>query len=164
VLHPLLRWLLPWLTSEHLALLHGLTRKAAHVIEYAILGALWFRAFTRSGTARPPAATWLAVALSAGCAALDEGHQALLADRTGSVADVLLDTLGALAAVVPARLGWGRAADATTGVLLWVAAVGGLVFLVVGLAAGAGGGVLWLAVPLAAGLLVYRRRQGGARG
>src|SRR3990172_4579243 len=44
---PLLRWLLPWAAPEQLAALHGLARKAGHVIEYAILTLLWFRAFRR---------------------------------------------------------------------------------------------------------------------
>jgi VanZ family protein len=163
VLHPLLAWLLPWLTPEHVAVLHGLTRKAAHVTEYAILGALWFRAFTRGGAAGPAPASWLALALSVGCAVIDEGHQTFLPSRTGSAGDVLIDALGALVAVVPARLGGWRAMDAATGVLLWVAAAGGLVMLTLGLAAGAGGGALWLTVPLAAGLLLYRRRKSAAR-
>lgn len=161
LLHSLLQRLAPWLTPEHLARLHGLTRKAAHLTEYAILAALWFRAFTRGGATRPAAAR-LALALSVGCAALDEAHQALVPDRTGSVTDVLLDTLGALAVLVPARLGWWRVTDATTSVLLWVAAGGGLVFLALGLAAGGDGGLLRLTVPLAIVLLIYRWRRRSA--
>jgi VanZ family protein len=162
VLHPLLAWLLPWLTPEHMGLLHGLARKAAHVIEYAILAALWFRGFTLSGVGRS-AATWSALAVSVACAVIDESHQAFVPTRTGSAGDVLIDSLGAVMALVPARLGWGRAAEAGAGLLLWVAAAGGLAALVLELAAGASGGVLWLTVPLAAGLLVYRRRR-AARG
>jgi VanZ family protein len=164
VLHPLLAWLFPWLTTEHLGRLHGLTRKAAHLIEYAVLGALWFHALTRAGAWRRSAAAGLALALSVACAVVDETHQAFVPSRTGSVGDVLIDTLGALTAVVVARLGWGRAADATTGALLWVAALGGLAALAIGLASGAGGGVLWLTVAAAAALLLYRRRKSAARG
>lgn len=162
VLHPLLGWLLPWLTAEHVVLLHGLARKAAHFAEYAILAGLWLRAFTRSGMPVARSA-WLALGAGVACAVVDETHQAFLPSRTGSAADVLLDTLGALAVAVPAGLGWRRAMDATTGALLWVAALGGAVMLAVGLAAGAGGGVLWATVPLAAGLLLYRRRRLAAR-
>ena len=164
VLQPLLSWLVPWLTPEHLARLHGLTRKAAHLTEYAILGALWFRTLTRGGAARPSAAAGLAIAISVACAVVDEGHQAFVPSRTGSVGDVLIDTLGALTAVVVASRGWGRAADATTGALLWVAALGGLGALAVGLASGAGGGLLWLTVAVAAALLLYRRWKSAARG
>ena len=164
VLHPLLAWLFPWLTPEHLGRLHGLTRKAAHLTEYAVLGALWFHALTRAGAWRPSAAAGLALALSVACAVVDEAHQTFVPSRTGSVGDVLIDTLGALTAVVVASLGWGRAADATTGALLWVAALGGLGALAVGLASGAGGGLLWLTVAVAAALLLYRRWKSAARG
>lgn len=161
LLRPLLTWVLPWLTPESMALIHGAVRKSAHAIEYGILGGLWFRAFTRSGTTRA-AAAGLALALSVACALVDEGHQALQPSRTGSLGDVLIDSLGALAVILPARLGWWRAAHATTGVLLWIAAVGGLAALALGLAAGVGGGVLWFTVPAAAGLLIYRWRNGGS--
>ncbi len=163
VLRPLLTWLLPWLTPEHVAFLHGVVRKAAHLTEYAVLAALWFRALTRSAV-RPTAAAWLALAVSVACAVVDETHQTFVPNRTGSAGDVLIDSLGALAAVLPARLGFWRAAEATTGVLLWVAAIGGAVMLTLGVAAGAGGGVLWVTVPVAAALLVYRRRKSATRG
>jgi VanZ family protein len=163
VLDPLLAWLLPWLRLEQLETIHGVLRKTGHVVEYAILGALWFRAFTRSGAARPPAAAWAALALSIAWAAVDEGHQSFVPSRTGSVGDVLIDSLGALGAVVPARLGWRRAADAATGALLWTAAIAGLAALALNLAAGAAGGALWLTVPAAAGALVYRWRRSASR-
>jgi VanZ family protein len=163
VLHPLLAWLLPWLTPEHVTVLHGVMRKAAHLTEYAVLAALWFRAFTRSAVP-PSAAAWLALVASIACAVVDETHQTFVPTRTGSAGDVLIDSLGALAAVLPARLGFWRAAEATTGVLLWVAALGGAVLLALGVAAGAGGGVLWLTVQLASALLIYRRRKSATRG
>jgi VanZ family protein len=163
-LRPLLAWLLPWLTSAHLAAIHGAVRKLAHFGEYAVLAALWFRAFHRSVAARPAVAAGLALAVSVLCAVVDETHQSTLATRTGSAGDVLIDSLGALTAVLLAWLGWSRVSEATTGVLLWVAAVGGLVALALHLAAGAGGGVLWLTVPMAALLLFARRRKRSAQG
>jgi VanZ family protein len=163
VLQPLLTWLVPWLTAEHLRLLHGLVRKAAHLTEYAILAALWFRAFTRTATS-PTTAAWLALAVSVACAVVDETHQALVPTRTGSAGDVMIDAVGALAALAAARLGWVGAAEATTSVLLWIAVAGGALMLALGVAAGAGGGALWLTVPLAAGLLIYRRRRTAPRG
>jgi VanZ family protein len=163
VLHPLLAWLLPWLTSPRLARLHDVVRKAAHLTEYALLAALWLRAFARSAVS-PSTAAWLALAVSVACAVVDETHQAFVPTRTGRAGDVLIDTVGALAAILPARLGFWRAAEATTSVLLWVAAIGGAVMLTLGVAAGAGGGVLWLTVPAAAGFLVYRRRKSATRG
>jgi VanZ family protein len=159
VMGTMLAWLLPWLGPSAINFLHGLTRKAAHVTEYAILAALWFRAFARTGIVRRPAAATLALLIGVLVACTDELHQATLAARTGSARDVMLDTAGVLLAVVPAWLGWGRAVDAATGMLLWVAVVGGLAALALGLAAGVGGGVLWLTVPVAAVALAYRHRK-----
>ncbi len=159
----ILGWLLPGLHPHHVDVIHGVTRKLAHFTEYAILGALWFRGLARSGVARPPVAAWLALVLSVACAVVDETHQSFVPSRTGSARDVLLDSVGALAAIVPARLGWWGAADTATGVLLWVSAVGGLAALALDLAAGASGGLLWVTVPVATGLLVYRRRSSASR-
>ena len=87
----------------------------------------------------------------------------MVPSRTASVPDVVIDTAGVLLAVIPARLGWARAVDLATGVLLWVAVAGGLAALALDLAAGAGGGMLWLTVPTAAIALVYRRKRLAAR-
>ena len=163
VLHPLFAWLMPWLTPEHIGFLHGLARKGAHLSEYAILAALWFRAFAHGGASRP-AAAWWALAVSVVCAAVDETRQSFVPSRTGSAGDVLIDTVGAAIALVPARLGWWPSVEAATGLLLWLALGGGLVALGLELAAGAGGGLLWVTVPLAAGLLIYRTRRSAARG
>ena len=159
LLAPLLAWLFPSLTPHAVDVIHALVRKAAHLTEYAILAALWLRAFHRSGAVRPPASAWLALSVAVVCAIADEAHQALVPSRTASVADVLLDGVGATLAVVPARLDWSRGAELVTGVLLWIALVGGLVSLGVSLAAGAGGGPLWISVPIAAAALVYRWRR-----
>jgi VanZ family protein len=60
-------------------------RKAAHVTEYAILGALLYRALRRE-----------APALAAGIAyaATDEVHQHFVRGRHGSPVDVAIDALG----------------------------------------------------------------------
>jgi hypothetical protein len=94
---------------------------------------------------------------------VDEIHQSFVPSRTGSARDVLLDSLGALAAIVPARLGWWGATDSATAILLWVSAVGGLAALALDIAAGASGGLLWLTVPLAAVVLLYRSRSSASR-
>jgi VanZ family protein len=161
ILGPVLAWL--GLGRAHVHLLHGLVRKAAHVTEYAILAALWRHAFVRGGTARPAVASALALAISVACAVVDETSQSFLPTRTGALGDVGLDALGALAAVGAAQLGWRKAVDVATGVLLWVAVVGGLGALALDLAAGSGGGVLWLTAPAAALLVVYRRRRSTSR-
>ena len=155
ILGPVLAWL--GLGRAQVHLLHGIVRKAAHVTEYAILAALWRHAFVRGGMARPPMASALALAISVACAVVDETRQAFLPTRTGAVGDVVLDSLGALAAVIAGHLGWRRGVDMATGALLWVAVAGGIGALALKLAAGAGGGVLWLTVPAAAMLVIYRR-------
>jgi len=158
VLAPLLAWLLPWLTPHALDVIHALIRKAAHVTEYAILAALWLRAFSRRAGVRPPAAAWLALAIAVGCAIADEAHQSMVPSRTASVGDVMIDTAGAMLAVVPWRFGWSRTAEIATGTLLWIALVGGLVALALDVAAGSGSGALWITVPIAAAAVVYRWR------
>lgn len=99
ILLPLLGWLLPWASPADLETAHGILRKLAHPAEYALLGALWLRAFVR-GRAWPRAsAAWAALAVSVGWALVDEGHQALVASRTASLGDVAIDAAGATAAV-----------------------------------------------------------------
>jgi VanZ family protein len=159
LLGPLLAWLFPWLTPAQVDVIHGLLRKTAHVTEYAILAALWFRALARGRGMRPRLAVRLALAISVGWAFLDELHQATEPARTASAIDVMLDSVGALAVLVPARLGWPRATDVATTALLWIAAVGGAAALAVDLAAGGPGGALWLSVPVAAIALLYRWRK-----
>jgi VanZ family protein len=163
VIGPMLAWLLPWLSPAALDTIHGFVRKAAHLTEYAVLAALWLRAFARSAAVRVPAAAWLTLLIGVVVAILDEAHQSTVPSRTGSVRDVVLDTAGVLLAVVPARLGGARAVNVATGLLLWVGVVGGLGALALGLMAGVGGGVLWLTVPVAAVALVYRRRKSSPR-
>jgi VanZ family protein len=68
-------------------------RKLAHVAEYAILGALVYRA---------AASVPLAILISSAYAATDEIHQAFVAGRHGSPLDWLIDTAGVLLGVVAA--------------------------------------------------------------
>ena len=90
---------------------------------------------------------------------LQNDRMSMVPSRTSSAADVLLDSIGATIALVPACLGWRWVVGATTGALLWVAVIGGLVALTLDLAVGAHGGVLWLTVPAAGALLAYRWRR-----
>ena len=66
-------------------------RKAAHVTEYAILGALLMRALDR-----PATATALAIAY----AATDEVHQHFVPGRAGTLVDVAVDAVGVVVGVV----------------------------------------------------------------
>jgi VanZ family protein len=164
VIDPLLAWLLPWLAPASIERLHGLLRKSAHVTEYAVLAALWLRAFRRSESVPSARAVWLTVLIGVVTASADETYQSFEPTRTGAVRDVMIDTAGVLLVSLPAGLGWRRAVDVITSVLLWVGLAGGVAALAVALAAGTGGGVLWLTVPLAAAALLYRRRKSSAGG
>ena len=66
-------------------------RKVAHLAEYAVLGALLYRAVRRD-----PAA----VVLGSAYAATDEIHQSFVSGRQGSPLDWLVDTAGVVAGVV----------------------------------------------------------------
>jgi VanZ family protein len=164
ILRPLLNWLLPGLRPPHLDVIHAVVRKTAHVTEYGILAALWRRAFVRGQVVRPALAGALAWGVAVICAIVDETHQSFLPSRTGTVSDVMLDSAGALAAILLIQVSQWQGVDALTGVLLWVAVLGGVSALVLDLAAGAGGGLLWVTVPAAAIWLVYRRRKATSGG
>src|SRR5216117_4191288 len=125
LLLPLLHWLLPWASPGDLAAIHGLVRKGAHLTEYAILAALWYRAFTRERNLSARAASWTAFAISLAWAALDEWHQSFLPSRTSSAMDVALDGAGAALALVVDWRAWRGMLDGATAILLWLAAVGG---------------------------------------
>lgn len=155
LLEPWLREMLPWAAPEQIAALHWLLRKAGHVVEYAVLALLWSRALRLAGGPRPWRRPLLLAVLTA---ALDEAHQATTGVREGSVADVLLDTGAAAAALHVAVAGIRRAADGLARILLWIAAAGGTLLLGINLAAAAPSGWLWVTVPAAWLSLWYWRR------
>jgi VanZ family protein len=72
-------------------------RKLAHVLEFALLGALLLRAVERP---------WPAFALGVAYAASDEAHQHFVAGRHASPRDVLIDAAGvALGLLIWRRIG-----------------------------------------------------------
>jgi VanZ family protein len=87
------------LTPEQAAMVHFFIRKGAHVLEYAVLGLLAFRAATLSLPARPVAAAAIALGIALAMAAVDEWHQAYEPTRTGTPRDVALDLAGACGGV-----------------------------------------------------------------
>lgn len=149
LLLPLLSWILPWASPELVEALHWLARKTGHVVEYAILAALWQRAL--GGWPWP-------LGLSVLTAGLDEWHQAGSAARGGSAADVLLDSAAAGTALLVRTRGVAQAAGRATGFLLWVAAIGGTAFLALDWIVGAPAGWLPVAAPAAWVALLLRRR------
>ena len=98
-LGPLLDWILPNLGDAQRDFLLGLSRKSAHVVEYAILAALLLRALRLSWTRALAPAALLSLCGVGALAVADEWRQGLSAARTGSVGDVALDLAGGLAAI-----------------------------------------------------------------
>ena len=114
-LEPLLRFLLPDIGPEGLERAHFLVRKSAHLAEYAVLGLVsWRAAAFDLGTLR---SALTAAVLVVAMAAADEWRQSQLAERTGSLADVWLDTLGGLlgVCVIVLRRRYTRGADRPRG-------------------------------------------------
>jgi len=92
---PILRWLFPDWSDARIAGLHGLLRKSAHLMEYAIAAVLAYRARQLGARGRSRAALALPALGLVACVALaDEGRQATIESRTGSPRDVALDVTG----------------------------------------------------------------------
>ena len=104
IIRPLLKWLKPDLSEAALGKTQFVIRKCAHVVEYAVLAVLVWRA--RRVTLRPGQPGWdvrEAVLTATWCgayAATDELHQYFVASRFGTLEDVALDTLGACAGLL----------------------------------------------------------------
>jgi VanZ family protein len=99
IIEPILHFLMPSISQEKMAMIHGVIRKFGHVTEYFILGILLFRAF-RGGSKELRNLRWafsslLVVVLYA---ASDEFHQSFVIARTASLFDVAIDTLGGILA------------------------------------------------------------------
>jgi len=148
---PLIARLLPWLAPGAVEALHWLLRKAGHVTEYSVLALLWGNAL--GGWRR-------AAGLSVLTAFLDELHQSTTLTREGSAADLVLDSTSALVALAILRAGVGVTVQGVAAALLWAAAVGGTLLLIVDVAAGAPPGWLWPASAGAWLALALRRYFG----
>ncbi|MEP6920370.1 MAG: VanZ family protein [bacterium] len=101
IIRPLLLWLYPNISEERIALAHFFTRKAAHFTEYAVLGLLAARAFSRSSH-RLIRRYWVqfAALLIVVYGLSDEYHQTFVPSRTGSIYDSAVDTAGGLFALL----------------------------------------------------------------
>jgi VanZ family protein len=104
ILYPLLHFLfgLDW---EHFHHWHFYIRKGGHVVGYAILSVLLFRAWRPTLPAMNDTnwtLRWATLALlgTAFVASLDEWHQSFIPSRTGRWQDVVLDTCAGLAAQI----------------------------------------------------------------
>jgi VanZ family protein len=108
IIGPLIRWLFPDASPDTLLLVHGMTRKLAHLTEYAILGFLAARAFR---TSERPAinSRWFLISLTliVVYALADEYHQSFVPTRTGTIYDSLIDIAGGLTALILVKkTGW----------------------------------------------------------
>jgi VanZ family protein len=90
---PILKFLMPGLSSSGIDFWHAVIRKLAHVTEYCILAAFVYRALRFDGCGRIDAnvRTFAFVALAA---LLDEFHQSFVPSRTATIIDVGYDCLG----------------------------------------------------------------------
>ena len=110
-LDPILRYFFPHLTAAGFALAHFIVRKSAHFIEFFVLGSLIYWACRRG---RPPLwrSTWMlqALGLAVLYALADEAHQAFVPNRTASLMDSGIDSLGAAASqlIIFLRSLWRR--------------------------------------------------------
>ncbi|HEY6401407.1 MAG TPA: VanZ family protein [Blastocatellia bacterium] len=91
----------PGVTRELFGTIHFFIRKAAHFTVYAVLALLLFRAF-RSGAGARWRWSWalFSLLIAFSYATLDEYHQTFTRHREGSIYDSLIDTSGALVALV----------------------------------------------------------------
>ena len=111
IIGPLILWLFPNTSQESLAVVHVVTRKAAHFTEYAILGFLAARAFRTSP--RPAIRDrWFLISATIVVvyALMDEYHQSFVPTRTASIFDSLIDMAGGLTALIFIRWWTGRKA------------------------------------------------------
>lgn len=115
ILYPLLHFLfgLDW---ERFQTWHFFMRKGGHVVGYAILSTLLFRAWrvtlpAMSGGKWIPRWATFSVFGTAFVATLDEWHQSFIPSRTGRWQDVVLDTSAGIAAQVFIFLWWKNSSD-----------------------------------------------------
>jgi VanZ family protein len=100
-LEPFLRSLWPDISLEKIDQVRWVVRKAAHLTEFAILAWLWWRALRRPTRYDSKPWSWRIAGCALGAVVLyaisDELHQYFVANRTASVRDVGIDTLGGIA-------------------------------------------------------------------
>jgi len=96
---PFVRWLFPQMPLTTIETLHFIVRKAAHMIEFALLAVLFWRAIRHPQSGELRQWRWheagLALGMVALCAASDEIHQAFVPGRTAKISDVVVDVTGA---------------------------------------------------------------------
>jgi VanZ family protein len=103
-IEPLLHWLFPRMSQSRVEAIHHLTRKCAHLTEYAVLALLLWRALRQPVKNDPRPWGWpkagLALAIVFLYAASDEFHQIFVPTRSPLVSDVFIDTAGGAAGLL----------------------------------------------------------------
>jgi VanZ family protein len=94
---PVLARLLPGASEPTLQAVHAAIRKLAHLGEYLVLGLLLARA-VGAGACWSRRTGALAIAMAVTWAVADEAHQLWVPGRGAAVADVLIDSAGAVGA------------------------------------------------------------------
>jgi VanZ family protein len=97
---PLLRWIYPSLTADQFDIIHHFIRKTAHFVEYFIFFLLLYRGVRGPRHGWRWSAALVAWLIAAGYSALDEVHQIFVPSRGPSPLDSLLDSTGALIALL----------------------------------------------------------------
>jgi VanZ family protein len=115
ILYPILHFLFG-VDRLHFEDWHFYIRKGGHVVGYAILSTLLFRAWratlpAMSGAKWIPRWATIAVLGTAFVASLDEWHQSFIPSRTGRWQDVVLDTCAGIAAQILILLWWKTSKD-----------------------------------------------------
>lgn len=103
IIIPILRWLIPSISPDTLVLVHHLIRKSAHFTEYFIFCLLLYhgvRASRRSSREWRWSYAFVAWLIAAVYSVLDEVHQIFVPSRGPSAWDSLLDSTGALFALL----------------------------------------------------------------
>jgi len=104
IIEPILQWFKPDVKETTIRQIQIVIRKGAHVIEYAILALLLYRAIRRTLGRGPDdwcrrCAAW-AWGITFLYAASDEWHQTFVPSRGGSIHDMLIDCCGAALGLV----------------------------------------------------------------
>jgi len=100
IIGPVVHWFFPHLSERSVDHIVFITRKCAHLTEYAVLAVLVWRALRKP--VRKDARPWrwadagFAVLFVAVYGASDEIHQLFVPHREGRITDVMIDTAGAV--------------------------------------------------------------------
>jgi VanZ family protein len=103
---PVILWLMviflfssrPTLKTSEIYWQDFIFKKSAHMIEYAILATLFYRALTASGVNKKEAGIY-SIILAATYGLSDEFHQYFTPGREPRIRDVIFDTIGAFLAI-----------------------------------------------------------------